>query len=125
MPEPRFADVELMVKAVLDPLSGGRVNDATPPDLESRMPFQRVERIGGADDGVTDDASVDVEAFAGTRAEAWALAEDQRQLLLDGRHGTEFGLIDHVRTVAGPSRRPWDNPKVHRFGATYRITARR
>lgn len=97
----------------------------TPPDLQDRLPFVRVARVGGPDNVIDDYPLVDVDVFAATRAVAAPLAERLRQRLLAGPHRTPAGVIDRVRTTSGPVQLPWADPGIRRFGATYRAAMRR
>lgn len=83
-----------------------------------------VNRVGGGDDLITDYPRMSLEFYAGTRAIAYALCEDARQILLvRPRLGTV--IIDRVLASVGPRRLPWDNPGVQRFELEARISLRR
>lgn len=126
MPLRSFPDLEAAVAELLAPLvPDGHVNDSTPADLEARLPFLRMSAFAGSDDNWTDEAVMDVDSFAANRSDARDLAEAARQLLNAAPHHLTAVVIDRCQTVQRPSRTPWDNPAVHRFTGTYRITARR
>lgn len=121
----RFADVEAVVVTHLT-ATVGATSTALPGDLEGSLPRTRVAVGGGSDDGVTDEALVDVESFADTRAGAADLAEDSRQAMLGLAASTAGGpLVDWVRTATRPVWVDYKNPAVHRFVATYRVALRR
>lgn len=121
-----FPDVEDLLVLVLDGLSPGRdVVTTLPPNLQDQLPLQRVRRIGGGGDQVTDVARVDVEAFASTRAAALQLARQQHQVLLSVPSATSRGLIDRVVPEVGPHELPYADPGVRLMQATYRISVRR
>ncbi|GAA1457014.1 hypothetical protein NE857_09160 [Nocardiopsis exhalans] len=121
-----WPDAEETVAWVLARLTPGRDVVSVMNGLPADLPLIRVTRIGGSDDLVTDTARVEVVVYAATRAEAHALAERARSLLLPGRHQTPHGGIDHVFTEVGPHERPTAEPRrVRRWGAVYRVSARR
>lgn len=105
----------------------GRVGSETPADLQTRMPFVRIDRIGGSSDWVNDYAVVDIEVFATTFVDAEQRAEYIRQYLVfaDLPAIEGYGLLDRVECLTGPQELPWADDQVRRFGATYRITSRR
>ncbi|MCR8947164.1 hypothetical protein NW249_34315 [Streptomyces sp. OUCMDZ-4982] len=123
-----WADVELLVMTGLRPLLPGvRVVDELPDKVETRLPLVQVLVVGGADDRVTDTATVDVVAFAATRAAVWTLAEQTRAAMhaLAATHQpTQKTVIDDVTTAQRPTVVPYGNPAVRRAVATYTLSAR-
>lgn len=125
-----WADVEAGVLDALADLAPG--SNETPADLDRRLTapgsgFYRVRRIGGQPvDEVTDAAQVDVETFAVGRDAAFTLARAawDRLTLTPGLVGGPV-RFDRITTVLAPFEAPNDNPRVTRFLATYRVTARR
>lgn len=106
-----------------------RADIATPPDLQAQLPFVRVGRTGGTDDGVTDTATVEVDCFAATRDEALAVAEAVRDRLtlsynLVNVDGSTV-LLEQASTAVGPRDMPWLATGVRRLNAVYRIGTRR
>ena len=91
---------------------------------DSPLPFWRVSKIGGTDDGVTDFTLVDVDIFAETRDQAQQISEDIRTHLRP-RIRAGSAIVDSVRTSVSPRQLPWDNASVRKFGATYAIGLRR
>jgi hypothetical protein len=124
-----FPDIVAVLRNVLVDLVGDdceRIGTATPSTLQTSMPFIRVQRFGGADDGFTDAPLVAIDAFAADRDTAWALAEAIRQRLLTGPHTVAGGTIDNGTTATAPNEVPWsDDQTIWRFTASYRVTARR
>lgn len=126
-----YPDVEAGFLDLLAVLAPG--SNTTPADLDQRLArpgvagWFRVRRVGGSDDGITDAAQVDVDTFATTRDRAFALSRSARELLTDGPAPPIVpGLIlDRVVNVIAPFEVPNDNPRVTRYLATYRATARR
>lgn len=95
----------------------------TPPDLQTRLPIIKVQRIGGTDDGVTDTARIVVTVHAATYREGNRLARLVRHRLRWGP--TPAGVIDAVRTEVGPREVPSrDAEAVRCFEATYRVLVR-
>ncbi|MFD8437450.1 hypothetical protein ACFV2I_20410 [Streptomyces microflavus] len=123
-----WPDTELLVMTGLRPLLPGvRLVDELPDKLETRVPLVQVLVVGGADDRVTDTATVDIAAFAATRAAAWELAEQARQAIhsLAATHDPgQRAVIDDVSTEQRPAIVPYGNPAVRRAVATYTVSAR-
>lgn len=122
-----FPDVERNLVHLLADLVGGldHAGTETPGNLGDRLPYIRVRRFGGADDGISDAPVMDVDTFAGTRTAAVALAESVRDRLLAAPHHVDGVVLDHVITSTGPREIPWGGEGVRRWAATYRVTARR
>ena len=93
----------------------------TPPDLQARLPFGRVRRIGGFDaDPFTDGARLAVDVYAATYAAGTVLAEAVRQRLRAAPDP-----IDRAVTLSGPAELPWEDPGTRRWSATYELHLRR
>lgn len=122
-----WGDVELAVAAHLRArMTGVRVANEVPSNLESALPVVVVRVVpGGGDDRITDTAAIDVEAFAVGRDAMWALAEQARGHLL-AASGIPAGglLLDAVITTGRPGEVPYGNPAVRRAIATYEVTTR-
>lgn len=131
-PSRRYPDVETVVQDMLAELVGGtsHVGSETPSDLQARLPFVRVTRYGGADDGITDNADIDVDCYGSRRSATLRLAEQVRELLTRGSHvvssdGAQV-VVDRVATILAPFQPPDDgDPAVRRFTASYSVRARR
>jgi hypothetical protein len=95
------------------------------PSSASDYPFVRVTRIAGGDDRITDMSTVDVEVFSPDRSTAFALSETIRARLLGYPIRVSGALIDSVYTETAPTRLVWADPNVHRYQATYQLSARR
>ncbi len=118
-----FPDVEdLLVRA----LAGfGTCGTVTPPDLQPRLPFVRVQRLGGGD-RITDAPRVDIGVAAATRAEAMALARAIQQRLLSGPVRVPGArVIDRAVTEMGPHEAPADDPHTRHVVQTFRMALRR
>lgn len=125
-----FPDTEAVLRDALVDLvaSCDNIGSATPSDLQTAgtMPYIRVQRIGGEDDGFTDSALVAIDAFAGDRTTSITLAEAIRQRLISGPNTVDGGTIDRATTATAPNEVPWsDDQTVRRFTASYRVSARR
>jgi hypothetical protein len=129
----RWPDIETVLQDLLAPFVGGadHVGSETPDDLQDWLPFVRVNRIGGGDDGIhTDTAAVDVDVFGTRRTPTWALAEEIREFLLATPLvlATEAGdvVVDRVTTDVAPFQPP-GNPdeNVRRFTSSYTASFRR
>lgn len=111
-----WATAQLGVRCVLD----------TPADLVGAVPLVQINTTGGP---TSDDwrgllaATVSVDSFdadfAGASSLAWTVDKAFR-LNLPGAdyEGAVFGK---VRTLSMPSRRPWNDISVRRYGATYQV----
>ncbi|MFE5662457.1 hypothetical protein ACFQ7W_00805 [Streptomyces niveus] len=123
-----WADIELAVMTGIRPLLPGvRVTDELPDKLETRLPLVWVRVVGGADDRITDTATVDVHSFAATRALMWELAEQTRAAVhaLAATHNAgQRVVIDDVATAARPAEVPYGNPLLRRAVATYEVATR-
>lgn len=118
-----FPDVE---DVFCDLLAGfGEVGKITPADFTGLLPFIRVGCIGGSDDRVTDQATIDVEVFDATITGSNLVAERIRQFLIPGPHMVGSVVLDGVRTLSRARQLPWGTPDVFRSFATYRATSRR
>lgn len=130
-----YPDIETLLLDVLEghfpALADGarRADTETPVDLQDLLAgdgvFVRVTLVTGRDDGVTDYSVVDVDVFALSRQTAYAWSRDIRSRLTGGPHRAESGIIDRVLVEEKPRRLPWADENTRRFGATYRISARR
>jgi hypothetical protein len=120
-------DVELEVmvwlRARLDP--DVVVRDELDNNLLNELPTVQVQRLpAGGDDGIRlDRALVDVDVYAGRRADAIALSATIRGLLLGELRGssTNAAVFGRVGTVSAPGIRPYENTLLRRVGATYEI----
>lgn len=125
-----FPDVTRAVCDLLGDL--GTTGTETPADLQSEVPYIRVTRTGGADDLVTDTATVSVDVFAASASDAKDTAEQARQRLILGPFGTgtpfvtDHGRIDRARTVTAPQALPpTDTDNLRLVVATYQVQMRR
>jgi hypothetical protein len=118
-----WPDAEDTVMALLDGIAP--TYTATPATLT--MPLITVQRVGGADDGITDYPRVQVTVYGSTRPQAWELAEACRQVLLAAYNTTASNgaLIDRVSTVTPASQLPDPNQDARRVMAIYQVEMRR
>lgn len=119
-----YADVDTLLVAWLRLHLGTDVTvmPELPTDVTPLLPLLVVERYGGTDETITlDEAHVDIDAFAVGRTASKALAEQARTLIrtvLPG-HWTGEATVSKTWTIAGPTRRDWDNTSTRRWGASY------
>jgi hypothetical protein len=114
-----FPDLEdAVIDLLADLVADDSIGTATPSDLEDHLPFIRVTRFGGADDRITDTASLDIDVFGSSRAVAKPLAEVARQRLLAAPHIVSGTVIDTVTTLAAPTEVPWGDQQVRRWTAS-------
>lgn len=117
-----------VLKDQLDPDGGHKLDgsNVTPADLEGRW-FIRLEVVNGSDDGLTDTAWVDVEAFTPVRGDSVDLANAARRAIHQ-LAGTSWpdgqGLVDSVETATRPRWIDYRNPAIQRVAATYVVATR-
>ncbi len=118
-------DIEALLVAWLE----GVIEDVTastetPPDLDDRLPWLQVVRIGGSYDGFRlDRPTVDIAAYDSTGPLASALAAQVQVLIHEQLARTKVGtaVVSRVVTIAGPHFVPYDNPAMRRYEATYQF----
>ena len=98
-------------------------------EVETNLPYLRVEVVGGQGDRFGRTSLVDVEVFAGTYREAVSLAEALSAYLLGYPRSVMVGerlvVLDVVVETRPPVELPWDDSQIRRFAATYQISVRR
>lgn len=116
-------DVEAVLIAWLEAnVEDVRASTETPPDLDERLPWLQVARIGGPYDGFRRDRpTVDITTFALTGPAAADLALQVQHLLHAQLWGAVTGgaVFSRVQTDVGPHWVPYDNPNMRRYEATY------
>ncbi|MBF6063018.1 hypothetical protein IU500_12420 [Nocardia terpenica] len=107
--------------ALLDPIA----SSDTVMTAATGLPCFQVNRVGGADDGISDRPVLQVAAFAETRAQAWELAEKARQAILDAPGTLVAGvLVDDARTAVGHQQIPDIDPDDRRVVSSYVLSFR-
>lgn len=117
-------DVEAELVAWLTDQLNERTLTDLPANLVDALPVVQIQRVGGGDDGVRlDRAFVDVDVYAVSRQAASTLMGQTRSLLLTGLRGTvtTAAVFTSARTISAPAWRPYENPGLRRFGATFEI----
>lgn len=117
-------DVEAELVAWLTDQLDERTLTDLPANLVDALPVVQIQRVGGGDDGVRlDRAFVDVDVYAVSRQAASTLMGQTRSLLLTGLRGTvtTAAVFTSARTISAPAWRPYENPGLRRFGATFEI----
>ncbi|MEU6725467.1 hypothetical protein ABZ917_17305 [Nonomuraea wenchangensis] len=121
-------DVEAALIAWLeDNVAGVHASTETPSDLDDRLPWLQVVRVGGPYDGFRrHQPTVDVSAFAVTGPAAAELALLVQRLFHEQLWGSTTGgaVFSRVRTNVGPHGVPYDNPNMRRCEATYAFVIR-
>jgi len=123
-----FPDAELVMMDLLTPV--GVTVTATSENLAPPVVVV-VQRVGGADDGVTDRPRVQVVCYGATRPAAWALAEQARQIVLAAGGTAVTGtnvtgvFLDSTRTETPSVQLPDPNRDVRAVTAVYRLSYRR
>lgn len=119
-------DIEaLLVTWLEDTIEDVTASTETPADLETRLPWLQVVRIGGGYDGFRlDQPTVDIAAYSSTGPAASALAAQVQILLHEQLARTKIGtaVVSRIETVTGPHWVPYDNPAMRRYEASYRFT---
>lgn len=117
-------DIEAVLNPWAEATTGAQAGAETPPDLETRLPFIRIERGGGGDRMFSGHPRVFVDVFARTADEARTLANSLSAALIALRGPVNGAVVRDVRCDSGPSRQPWANETIHRRGATYTVSFR-
>lgn len=122
-----FPDAENVMISLLEPLvddPAHQVVTAAPEQLV--LPTILVRRIGGSNDSHSDFPNLAVTCFAATRPQAWALAEQIRQVVLASRRTKVNGvLVDNAETVTPAVQMPEENEDLRSVMAVYRLSMRR
>lgn len=124
MPDVGSVDVEAELVAWLTDRLDVRVLTDLPDNLGEILPVVQIQRAGGGDDGIRlDRAFVGVDVYAATRQAASQLMAQTRSLLLAELRGTvtAAAVFTSARTIAAPSWRPYENPGLRRFGASFEV----
>lgn len=117
-----YTDAEAVVLSLLAELAPTVTQ--LPDDITH--PVIQVQRVGGVDDGHTDFPRIEVQVFAPTRREAWALSLRAQQVVLAAaRTVVDGALIDGAETVTPAQQVPYGNPDTRRVLATYELALRR
>lgn len=112
------------------------VDTETPPSLDFLAAdecFVRVTLVTGREvvtAGLGGDAAneyplLDIDVLSKSRDTSYVWASDIRSRFAGRSHRVGSVVIDGVRTEEIPRRLPWADENIVRFGATYRISARR
>lgn len=133
-----FGDLHQAAVVAIRAVDSFPVEGRTPKDLQARLPFVRVTKPSGSDDRITDRATIDVDVYAATRAEAMRIANVIREHLTSQPHRVVIPegvmVIDRARTVVAPFDPPPPSPtsdgtvmdpNIRRVAASYSISARR
>ena len=121
-----FGGVEALLIGWLPSQVTARALTDLPATLATDVPVVQIVRIGGPSDDNDPTlvaATVSVDCFAADRISATVLAQQVDDAFRKALPGTLTGgaSVTKVRTLTGPSWRPWDDLAVRRFGATYQI----
>lgn len=117
----RFVDVNVMVLQFLSQRLDVPVYTKVPKDRDAA--FIVVRRNGGAaDNRVLDVATVTVDAWAGSDAEASVLAEDARSLFF--HESSSMPLVRGVEEITGPYSTPDPESGSPRFRFTMQLGVR-
>lgn len=119
-----YVDVERLLVPWLGEQCQCRVVTDLPANLDTQVPLLQIQRVGGTDPRPgLDFVGLDVDAYGPDRATAVSYAEDARYALRFELPGTQIegAVFTRVDTTEAPALRPYDNTKLRRFGATYRL----
>jgi len=121
-----FGGVEALLIGWLPSQVTARALTDLPSTLADDVPVVQVVRIGGPsddDDPTLVAATVSVDCFDSDRLSATLLAQQVDDAFRKALPGTLTGgaSVTKVRTLTGPSWRPWNDAAVRRFGATYQV----
>lgn len=121
-----FGGVEALLISFLKTELAVRCLTDLPADLAEVAPVVQVVRIGGPSDDNNPNllaATVSIDCFAADRGAVTVLSQQVDDALRKTLPGLTTGgaTVGLIRTLTGPSWRPWDDVAVRRFGATYQI----
>jgi len=121
-----FGGVEALLIGWLPSQVTARALTDLPATLVDDVPVVQVVRIGGPsddDDPTLVAATVSVDCFASDRLAVTVLSQQVDDAFRKALPGTLTGgaSVTKVRTLTGPSWRPWNDTAVRRFGATYQV----
>ena len=119
-----YADVEQMLVGWVPTVVGAACSTELPANLQTRLPWVRVGRIGGPSNYGIDQPTVATDVFAATRPAAKALAYDLYSAFEFElpRYMNAYGTVLTAESISGPFWQPWDDTTLRRFGMTHRIT---
>lgn len=112
MTVPLTVDVTGWLIDQLTAVLAARVGSETPGDLQNEVPFLRVVRVGGPNDGMAiDAATMEFHAFATDQQAANELGHQTLRAVHDLRGTKAAGaVLAHARTLSGPSRAAVTDP---------------
>ena len=117
-------ELELITRATAQ-FPDAVVRDELDNNLLNELPTVQIEQIpGGSDDGLRlARMLVDVDVYAGKRADAIGLARQVHAWMegeLPGSTGDSI-VFGRIRALALPAPRPYENTALRRVGATYEV----
>lgn len=126
-----FPSIEQILVAWLPTVTGGvHATTDLPHDFQNAdgpthmLPVIQIDRQSGADlDFKLDRPVLDIDVYAGTRAQSQDLAEMVRAALRFSLPGATVGgaVFTRCRTIVGPRLLPHANPAVRRYSANYEL----
>ncbi|ABS03201.1 hypothetical protein [Kineococcus radiotolerans] len=127
-----YPDIDQALKHLLAPLVGGleHIGTETPSELQQRLPYIRVGRIGGPRTALEDAPVVEIDYFTATRAGSVKGAGEVSDLLLGSPYhfirmpDGASALLENPQQPVGPRELPWPATGVRRFSGTYRFVTR-
>lgn len=114
-------DVELALTAWARTTLGVTSSTDLPANLTDVMPLVQVATLGGAGGRFDASPRVEVDAYAATREEAHDLAARVHDAIVMLRGTVGALVVRSVRVDSLPTRRPYDNTALCRFGASYTV----
>lgn len=124
-----FPDPAQVFRDVLVALFGDReqhTGTTTPDDLESRLPFARVVRVGGPTGRTDDYPQLELDVFGARYDVTLLLARRAVDLLTGSGRKPPTPLLDRVTCEIGPRELLWSSTAgVRRIGTTFEATLRR
>jgi hypothetical protein len=122
---PPYPNAEMVLLTEFDAQFAWDSGAAIPPDLQTRLPYVTVRRVGGPSDTVNDYPMLQVDVYAATLPVATDTAEQIRAHLLNGHIIGAAGQIDRTICTSAHVELPSEDPTVRRISTQYRATCRR
>lgn len=120
-----WINAERFVVAWLRERTGLTVYTETDPDADQRIPYLRVERVGGSRVDIDRRVEIEIEVHAADRAGMWAdVAQVEAAMHALAANGRATGYVDDVEETFSFASDPLPNRATRRAVATFTLVVR-